>query len=200
MAELRVLAIGLVAFGLGAIPFGWLLGRLRFGTDIRQLGSQNIGATNVARTLGVGAGLVVLLLDAAKAFFAIWIAEHFGHSLWLSASAGTLAVMGHIYSPFLAFKGGKGVAAGLGAALALVPLAGGVAIFVFAVTAYLFQTVSIASGLGILAVVGTTGLVGKAPTLWAFAVPTAAVTLWAHRANWRRLGKGLEPRFRRSTK
>jgi glycerol-3-phosphate acyltransferase PlsY len=98
------LGIGLiiVAFFLGAVPFGYLLARFRFKTDIRTHGSQNIGATNVARTFGISTGLVVLALDAMKGMAAVqlvyWLMP--GYPQW-SAAAGFVAVVGHVFSPFV---------------------------------------------------------------------------------------------------
>src|SRR6516225_1621781 len=113
----------LAAYLLGAVPFGYLLVRWRTGTDVRQSGSGNIGATNVLRTTGRAAGVATLLLDIAKGYFAVWIAERLtnGDSTWAALSA--LAVMaGHSYPVFLGFQGGKAVASFIGAFLRLTPL------------------------------------------------------------------------------
>ncbi len=126
----------LIAYVAGAIPFGYLLVKLTTGADVRQSGSGNIGATNVLRTTGRAAGIVTLLLDIAKGYFAVWIAGRLtDHSaLWMSAAA--LAVMaGHAYPVFLKFRGGKAVASFVGAFLCLTPLAlvGCLVVFVAAV-------------------------------------------------------------------
>ncbi|MBZ5579213.1 MAG: glycerol-3-phosphate 1-O-acyltransferase PlsY [Acidobacteriia bacterium] len=117
-----VLALA-IAYLLGSIPFGYLLVKWRTGADVRVSGSGNIGATNVLRTSGRGAGAVTLLLDIAKGYAAVWIAANLtDHSdLWMSAAA--LAVMaGHAYPVFLRFQGGKAVASFVGAFLRLTPL------------------------------------------------------------------------------
>ena len=105
------LAVLLIAYLLGAIPFGYLLVKWKTGADVRTAGSGNIGATNVMRTTGRAAGIVTLLLDIAKGYAAVWIAGRLTGQdvLWMSLAA--LAVMaGHAYPVFLGFKGGKAVA------------------------------------------------------------------------------------------
>src|SRR5438270_13953267 len=105
------LAVVGIAYLLGAIPFGYLLVRLKTGGDVRAKGSGNIGATNVMRTSGKAVGIATLLLDIAKGYAAVWIAGRLtgGDQVWMSAAA--LAVMaGHAFPVFLRFKGGKAVA------------------------------------------------------------------------------------------
>ena len=121
-----------VAYGLGAIPFGFLLVKWKTGADVRAAGSGNIGATNVLRTTGRGAGVATLLLDIAKGYLAVWIAARLTHAdpLWTSLAA--LAVMaGHAYPVFLRFKGGKAVASFVGAFLCLTPVASLATLVVF---------------------------------------------------------------------
>ena len=120
MMPLLALAI---AYLLGAIPFGYLLVKLRTGTDVRASGSGNIGATNVLRTTGIATGIATLVLDIAKGYIAVWIAGLLSgnNPLWMSAAA--LAVMaGHAYPIFLGFRGGKAVASFIGAFLRLTPV------------------------------------------------------------------------------
>ena len=112
-----------IAYLLGAIPFGYLLVKLRTGTDVRASGSGNIGATNVLRTTGIATGIATLVLDIAKGYIAVWIAGRLSgnNPLWMSAAA--LAVMaGHAYPIFLGFRGGKAVASFIGAFLRLTPV------------------------------------------------------------------------------
>src|SRR5271165_6553534 len=114
----------LVAYLLGAIPFGYLLVKWKTGADVRSAGSGNIGATNVLRTTGTAAGIATLLLDIAKGYFAVWLAGRLMDysPVWMSAAA--LAVMaGHAYPVFLGFHGGKAVASFIGAFLCLTPAA-----------------------------------------------------------------------------
>src|ERR1700751_5568962 len=124
-----------VAYLLGSIPFGLLLAKLSGGKDVREHGSGNIGATNVSRVAGPLAGVLTLLLDAAKGMAAVWLAGRFtGHSALSMMPAGLAALLGHCFPLWLGFKGGKGVATALGVFLALCPLAAlaGVILFLLA--------------------------------------------------------------------
>ena len=107
--------IPLVAYALGSIPFGLLIVKARGGPDIREVGSGNIGAANVSRNAGRFAGLLTLLLDAAKGYLAVWLAARWTNSniRWMMVAA-ILAVVGHMFTVWLNFQGGKGVATGLG--------------------------------------------------------------------------------------
>jgi glycerol-3-phosphate acyltransferase PlsY len=117
----RSAGIIVVAFLAGSIPFGLLVSRLFFGTDIRTQGSGNIGAANALRTMGKGPAACVLVLDILKgALPTAWAAGYAGWALpWLAPAAGAAAILGHIYSPWLGGKGGKGVATHLGVLIAL---------------------------------------------------------------------------------
>jgi acyl phosphate:glycerol-3-phosphate acyltransferase len=178
----RAIGIVLAAFLLGSIPFGVLLARAR-GVDLKKVGSGNIGATNAARALGKKAGIVVLLLDTFKA----WLPT--AAALWLrlgpevAAATAFAAFTGHIYSPWLKGRGGKGVACGLGAFLALAPACAGIA-------AGLCVLVVLTTRLGSLgSLVGSASLL---PSLWLLHEPRAYVVLggvmfvlilWRHREN-----------------
>ena len=107
--------IPIVAYALGSIPFGLLIVKARGGPDIREVGSGNIGAANVSRNAGRFAGILTLLLDAAKGYFAVWLAARWtnGNIRWMMVAA-ILAVVGHMFTMWLNFQGGKGVATGLG--------------------------------------------------------------------------------------
>lgn len=110
--------VALAAYLLGSIPFGYLIVKVREGRDIRASGSGNIGATNVARSAGPVAGVLTLLLDAGKGFLAVWLTAKFsdGHAIAMMIAA-VAAVVGHMFPVWLRFKGGKGVATGVGAFL-----------------------------------------------------------------------------------
>ncbi|CAB1129268.1 Glycerol-3-phosphate acyltransferase [Candidatus Hydrogenisulfobacillus filiaventi] len=192
-------AAGLAAaFLLGAVPFGWIWSRVRYGVDIRSQGSANIGATNVARTHGWRAGLGVLALDAAKGALppALALAWWPGRPA-AAALAGLMPLLGHVFSPFLGFKGGKGVAAGVGALAALDWRVAAAAVAVFAVVTGATRLVSLGSGTGVLAAALGLGLLDPPPYLWGFGLPAAVVVLWAHRGNWARIRRGQEPRWGR---
>jgi glycerol-3-phosphate acyltransferase PlsY len=116
--------IPLVAYMLGSLPFGLWLAKLFGGTDIREQGSGNIGASNVTRVVGPLPGILTLILDATKGAFAVWLAGRFMQrsDIWMMA-AGLCALMGHCFPIWLKFKGGKGVATALGVFLVICPLA-----------------------------------------------------------------------------
>jgi glycerol-3-phosphate acyltransferase PlsY len=194
---------GFVILGylLGSIPFGYLLVRATGGGDIRFKGSGNIGATNVARTSGWSVGVATLLLDAAKGFVAVWIAEHFaGGNIRIMMFAGFAAILGHVFPVWLKFEGGKGVATALGIFLAICWPALAAAVVLFILVAIFYRYVSLAS---ISAAASLPLLVyllyapGHAPPT-AVSVCTllaAVVVIVKHRDNIERLMAGTEPRF-----
>jgi glycerol-3-phosphate acyltransferase PlsY len=131
---MTVLSIAVIAYLLGAIPFGYVLVKWRTGADVRTSGSGNIGATNVLRTTGRVAGVATLLLDIGKGYLAVWLAGRLAENSPASMSVAALAVMaGHAYPVFLKFKGGKAVASFVGAFLCLTPLALGAVLVVFVI-------------------------------------------------------------------
>src|SRR5690349_12045829 len=163
--------VALVSYLLGSIPFGYILVRLFLKTDVRTLGSGNIGATNVGRTGHRGLAIATLLLDAGKGSLAVWhvrfaadhlfrnspptfydtIASHNEVYLLLGAFAALFAVLGHVFPVWLKFKGGKGVATAVGAFALLAPMAVLVALAVFLVTVAISRYVSLGSILGCIA-------------------------------------------------
>ena len=230
-----------LAFLLGSIPFGLILAKTR-GIDIRQHGSGNIGATNVLRVLGKPYGITCLLLDALKGFIPVVIAlslvqiegRHpnlalpflLPYALRLPAAqqfdgqlfhvlTGLLAILGHNYSPWVGFKGGKGMATSAGVLLGIYPFFGVLLLALIWVALFLgTRYVSVAS-IGAAAALPVVTHLGarfhhvnndlSLPTLWqagtwnkplfAFTVAIAALAIWKHRANIRRLRAGTEHRF-----
>jgi acyl phosphate:glycerol-3-phosphate acyltransferase len=138
--------IFVVAYFLGSIPFGYLIVKLSRGTDVRASGSGNIGATNVSRAAGKVAGIATLALDAAKGYFAVWLAIFWTHGnvRWMMAAA-LAAIFGHIYSCWLSFRGGKGVATGLGVFLLISPKAVGVALLIWLFVIVIWRYASLSS-------------------------------------------------------
>jgi glycerol-3-phosphate acyltransferase PlsY len=188
----------LIAYLIGAIPFGLILVRVMTGKDVRASGSGNIGATNVLRTTGRAAGVLTLVLDIAKAIFAVWLADRLtqGNMLWMSFSA--LAVLiGHAFPVWLNFKGGKAVASFVGAFayLAPVPLLAVIVIFLILVawTRYLSLGSIVAAGLFPLAC--WIILHPEWPVLVA-ALGAAVLIVWRHRSNIERIRAGRENVFR----
>lgn len=152
-ADVDPLAITLLigAALLGSVPFGFVLAKHFLKIDLQEMGSGNIGATNAARAGGAKFGAAILLLDALKGLAAPLLARFFGFDEGLVAGCGLAAVIGHCYTPFLGFRGGKGVATSLGVILALAPALGAAGIGAYALTLILTKT----SALGSLAGTGT---------------------------------------------
>lgn len=182
-----------VAYLLGSIPFALIAGKLH-GIDLRSVGSGNLGATNVFRTLGRTAGITVMVLDIAKGAAAVLIAEALTDNPW-PLVAGALAILGHVFPVWTGFKGGKGVAVGAGALIGLVPAASGVLIVLWFVIVLTTRYVSIASIVCAIA---------AAPLAWAFGAPWSYVVfialaglfvIWKHRENIVRLSRGEENRI-----
>ena len=204
MDALTVPAALLAAFLLGSVPTGYLVGRLK-GVDIRQHGSGNIGATNVLRTLGKPLGILVFVIDALKGLAAVlvplWLLGP-GVPAWLPVVAGVAAVAGHNYTPWLGFKGGKGIATSAGVLLGLMPWAVLVVAVVWFAVFSATRYVSLASMLAALALpvavagLWSAGIGGNAPLL-VFALLLSALAIWRHRSNIGRLRAGTEPRFAR---
>ena len=193
-----------VAYLLGSIPTGFLVAKAR-GIDIRTVGSGNIGATNVFRYLGTPAGIFVLLADALKGWVAVFILAKLVSQAtgltsdsqveWLKICAGLAAILGHNYTCWLHFKGGKGIATSAGVLLALVPgallIILGVWIGVFALTRY----VSLASICASFALPFAAWLTHKSLTMVIVTAAMAALAIYKHKTNIKRLLEGTENRM-----
>lgn len=185
------------AYVLGAIPFGYLLVRLRSGKDVRSMGSGNIGATNVLRTTGRGLGVLTLVLDIAKGSAAVWLADVFTHGSMFWMTMAALSVMaGHAFPVFLKFRGGKAVASFVGAFLYLtpVPLLATILLFVLtvAVSRYISLGSIVAAGLFPLAV----WLIEHPPSYVVLAALIAGgFIVYRHRGNIERIRAGSEHVF-----
>lgn len=185
---------------LGAIPTSYLAGRIFRGIDLREHGSRNLGATNLYRVLGWRFAVPVGLLDAAKGLIPVLVfAPQVSSSELFALVCGLTAVVGHAFSVFVRFKGGKGVATAAGVMLGLTPAALGVAAAVWVALVYLTGYVSVAS-ISAAAVFPVAVFVidrpARAAMLW-LDVAVAAGIIWLHRGNIRRLLNGTENRFGR---
>jgi len=182
---------------LGALPFALWVSRAR-GVDILKVGSGNPGMTNVWRTLGWKPALPVALLDTAKGALAAWLGLVLtGAPLW-ALLAGIAAVLGHSYSFWIGFKGGKSVLTAFGVFLFLSPLASLGAFAAWTLVMFLFRYISLASILAALSLPALVALEAgttATPVFWA-AVPVCAFVVIRHRANIGRLLRGTEPQFR----
>jgi len=187
------LALGcLGAFLCGSIPFGLVLVKLAGKGDVRAHGSGNIGATNVSRVGGKALGILTLLLDIAKGFLPIYLAKHLGWSEAALALLALCAVLGHVFTPWLKFQGGKGVATALGVALAfraamLLPALG-----VFVVLLLLFRYVSLGSVLAAVTLPLVLVWKGAPPGVLLVWAAISLLVIVKHRENIRRLLKGTE--------
>jgi glycerol-3-phosphate acyltransferase PlsY len=185
------------AFFLGSIPFGQIISRRVAHMDITRMGSRNIGATNVARELGMKWGVLTLALDVLKglvpaaSFRFLFPESHLGLSL-----IGISALLGHQFTPFLRFRGGKGVATALGFFLAVSPIATLLALCVFLLAVYLWDFISLGSIVASFSVPVFFGLFVKSGTLVAASLIAAGLICLKHKGNIQRLAAGKERRWR----
>jgi glycerol-3-phosphate acyltransferase PlsY len=198
-----VLAL-MAAYVIGSIPWAYLAGRLLKGIDLRQHGSGNLGATNVYRTLGAAAAVVVLTLDAGKGVASVLLVPRaFGlvPTLATQAACGVAAILGHVRPVFLLWRGGgKGVAtaAGVFGALAPAPLLVAAAVFLAVLVATRLMSLASLVGATVLPV-ALAAVRGVADPLFWVALAVGLFVFWTHRANLGRLRRGEEPRFGEKT-
>lgn len=206
---LTLFLVFLLAYIAGATPFGFLVAKWK-GVDIRKHGSGNIGATNVIRVMGKKVGIPVFVLDCLKGLLPVifarnWCLSHEFDPTWPSLLAGLGSVMGHNFTFWLGFKGGKGIATSAGVMLALLPVALLAGLVVWLALFYTTRYVAVASiGAGAalpLAVLGQRAVTGSpALPLLGFAVVIGGLAIWRHRSNVKRLMNGTENRFERRPK
>jgi glycerol-3-phosphate acyltransferase PlsY len=190
------LLVLLAAYLLGSVPFSYLVGRLK-GVDVRRVGSGNVGATNVMRSVSFAAGLLAFALDAAKGAVAVLLTRLVEPSGPLPVLAGVLAVLGHMYPVWLRFRGGKGVATGAGAFLPLAPVATGCALVMFGIALAVTRYVSLSSIIGTATLAVLAFLGGSPPVVSRAAAGMAVLITWKHRGNLQRIAQGTENRLGR---
>jgi acyl phosphate:glycerol-3-phosphate acyltransferase len=189
------IVLTIAAYLLGSIPTGLLLAKA-FGVDIRSTGSGNIGATNVYRTLGRSVGVMTLIGDCLKGLLPVLLAKYLHMpDVWLAA-VGLAAFLGHVYTVFLGFKGGKGVATALGVFLGVSPLAVGGALIVFVAVVWWSRYISLGSILAAAVMPILVGLLDRRPPLVLMTVIVASLVVWKHKENIKRLRDGTENRFK----
>jgi acyl phosphate:glycerol-3-phosphate acyltransferase len=186
----------LLGYLAGSVPFAYLLAR-RAGIDVRVAGSGNVGAANVMRTTGTGRAIAVMSLDVAKGAAAVALAQLASGGAALLAATGAAAVVGHIYPVWLRFHGGKGVAVAAGVFAVLAPVATAFAVMLFVLTVWLTRYVSLGSIAATLALPPVAWLAGAPAAVVSAASGSAALILFRHRANFRRLRAGTERRMGR---
>jgi acyl phosphate:glycerol-3-phosphate acyltransferase len=189
----------LAAYLIGAFPSSYVVAKLARGIDLRQHGSGNLGATNAYRVLGWKAATPVFILDIFKG----WLPPFYfpridGNDRWEWALAyGAMAIVGHVFSVYVRFKGGKGVATGAGVFLALAPLAVLITTIIWTSLVVITRTVSIGSIAAAAALPIAVALLDDRRLVLVLAVALAAFVIYAHRANIKRLMRGEEPSFRK---
>ncbi len=193
----KAVLLFILSFIVGSFPFGFWIPKLMRGLDIRTAGSGNIGTSNVFRVMGWTGGTAVLLLDILKGFLPTYIAYTF-MGLNIALLTGLGAVLGHIFTPFLGFRGGKGVATGFGAFLAIAPLTVSLAFGIWLLVLFLFRYVSLASLTASLTV-PLFLLAGRSMNLGEFSIQTFVLSLFImmaiilrHLSNIKRLIQGEE--------
>ncbi len=190
----EIFALFLLAYLVGSIPFGLLLSKTQ-NIDIREHGSGNIGATNVARTMGKKAGLLTLAGDVLKGWGAVFLANLWFDEPIIIALAGLAVFLGHLFSIFLNFKGGKGVATGLGVFSFLMPLSTLISAGIFALCLKISGYVSLSSILAAISL-PLLGIFFRVPFPFIYlAVIVALFTLQKHHSNILRLVEGTEAKF-----
>jgi glycerol-3-phosphate acyltransferase PlsY len=205
---LRFVIILLVSYLLGSIPFGYLIVTAKTGADIRETGSGGTGATNVSRRAGKVAGVITLILDALKGAGAVYFAKTMLIDLdqttvaWWLGLVGIVAMLGHIFPVWLRFRGGKGVATGVGVFLMIAPLAIGFSGIIFLIVVLLTRYISLGSMLAAVSIplfIWLGSWIKPVPETGALiycSLSCAALILFAHRENIHRLLKGTESKFR----
>ncbi|MBO8126685.1 MAG: glycerol-3-phosphate 1-O-acyltransferase PlsY [Firmicutes bacterium] len=182
----------LLAYFLGAIPFGYLLPKLVTGKDVREYGSGNIGFTNVLRTFGPKLGIPVLIGDLAKGYLAVKLVQLTASWTYLPLVAAVVVALGHNYTLFLGFKGGRGIATSAGAILALMPEVVGLLLLIWATMLFLFRYVSLASITAALSFPVLVAVLGYSLPYIAFALLLGLLAVYRHRPNIQRLLAGKE--------
>lgn len=187
-------AVVIAAYLLGSIPFALILAR-RWGSDLRAVGSGNLGAANVMRASGLRAGVLVAILDMTKGAASVWLAARVGDGAPLPAAAGLAAIIGHIYPVWLRFRGGKGVATACGVFSILTPLAVPPALAIFAAAVWLTKYISLGSVLASMALPPIAYALGSPASAVIAAAAAAAFIVFRHRSNLVRLFAGTERRM-----
>ncbi len=195
-----LLAVALIAsaYLIGAIPFGLVVGKVAFGVNLFETGSKSMGATNAFRTLGWKAGLMVFAADLLKGMLVTLVSGlAMPDAPWVQAVVAVVAVVGHSWSVFAGFKGGRGVATAFGAVLIIYPVAGLVAGTMAISIVIALRYVSLGSLVGTLTAVAVGTILyvtgaWRSPWGLVFMIPTSALIVWQHRPNLRRLAAGTE--------
>ena len=193
--DVMMIVYVILAYLIGSIPSGLIIGKGLFGTDVRQFGSKNIGATNTYRVLGLKAALPVFICDALKGAIGVCLLASYGPAF--AILGGILAMVGHNWSIFLGFKGGRGVATGLGVLIALSPLVAIICFVIWGIIVYPTKLVSLGSIIAAAAVPLLMFLTGQSWWYVGFGALAALFVILRHRDNIIRLLSGKELKVER---
>ena len=192
---MEIITLVLTAYLIGSIPTGLIFGKLIWKKDLRRFGSRNIGATNAWRILGKKAGLLIFFLDFIKGEFGALIGASVIGTPAAMVLGGFFAIIGHAFPVFIGFKGGKGVATGLGVLSALMPKITAIVFIVWLALFLLTRYVSVASIVAALLAPILAACFKEPAEFFSFALAAAVIIVWRHRDNIKRLKEGRENRF-----
>lgn len=194
---LEIIFALLFSFLLGSIPFGFIMTYLFSKEDIRKIGSGNIGATNVSRKLGFLGGFITFLLDGFKGYLAVWIMMMLTILPYWIGLAGLMAVLGHCFTPFLGFKGGKGIATSFGVFLKISPYPALLCFLIFIIILILFKYVSLSSLISSASFPPLSYFFNINEWFIVYSVCICILIIFKHRENIKRLIEKKEPKFGR---
>ena len=193
---MSIIVVCIISYLLGSIPNGLICGKGIWGVDLREHGSHNIGATNAWRTIGKSAGILIFALDLLKGAISVYLGLHFGETAVAGILCGILAIVGHSWSLFLGFKGGKGVATGLGVILMLMPVVTLIVFAVWFIIVYITKYVSLGSIVAAALVSVLSFVMGLSAAHIIFGVAAAAFIIYRHKSNISRLLNGTESKIK----
>ncbi len=193
----KIIIFLIFAFFLGAIPFGYLITYLFSKEDIRKIGSGNIGATNVSRKLGLIGGFITFLLDSFKGYLAVWILMMITFYPSLIGLSGLLAVLGHMFTPFLSFKGGKGISTSFGVFFKIAPIPALISLLIFIIVLIIFRYVSLSSLISSALFPPVSYFLNVNEWFLIYSVCICILIIVKHKENIKRLIEGKELKFGR---
>lgn len=200
---LKIFLLLFACYILGSVPIGLIIGKITRGIDIRNFGSGNIGASNVLRTLGIGWGIIVFVLDTLKGFIPVYACQELELSPWLIVIGGMLCICGHNCSVFLRFKGGKGVSSSLGMIIGLNPVIAAIAFALWCLIVLITRYISVASVIAALSVPIQMILWKSMDVPFAYkviGVIAALAIVVKHKSNFKRLLDGTESKIGQKVK
>lgn len=197
---MEYLLVILGSYLVGSIPNGLIIGKTLYNVDLRQFGSKNIGATNAYRTLGLRPALMVFVTDALKGVLGVLIGQYIGETSIAQLLGGIAAIIGHNWSVFLGFKGGRGVATGLGVIAVISPKVTLIVFVVWAIIVYFTRYVSLASIVAAALVPITMWLLNARQEFLYFGIVAALFVIIRHRPNIERLLNGTESKIKAGSK